>query len=163
MTVKNITKLGIIAATYAALTIILPYQFGPFEFRVAEALNFLIFYDYRYAYAIGLGCAIANFIKSPIKFDVIVGTAQTIFVLLLIYVITKKMKSLLSKYITLDVVFSLSMFIIAWEIMVDGGIKASSFMSTYIGLAFWEAFVLTISGIAMYWIQKKKLVDLYLD
>lgn len=163
MTVKNITKLAIVAALYAVLTIFLPNQFGPIQFRLAEALNFLIFYDYRYIYALGIGCAIANFFASPMKLDVLVGTAQTVLVLFLIYFLTKKLKSLIAKYVTLDVVFSLSMFFIAWELWADGIVKFNNLWPTYIGLVFWEAFVLTITGIAMYLIQKRKLVNLYLD
>ncbi|BDR57877.1 QueT transporter family protein [Xylocopilactobacillus apicola] len=162
MSVKNIAKLAVVAALYAVLTLFLPNQFGPVQFRLAEALDFLIFYDYRYAYALGVGCAIAN-ISSPMFLDVIVGTAQTVLVLLFIYFITKKMKSLLAKYITLDVVFSLSMFIIAWELWFQGLVKSSALMNTYVGLVLWEGFVLTITGVAMYLVQKQNLVNLYLD
>lgn len=163
MSVKNITKLATIAALYAVLTIFLPYQFGPIQFRLAEALNFLIFYDYRYIYALGIGCAIANIFASPMKLDVFVGTTQTVVILFLIYFLTKNMHKLITKYLTLDIIFSLSMFIIAWELWVDNLITLNNFWPTYFGLIFWEAFVLTITGIAMYVIQKRQLIDLSLD
>ncbi|BDR55632.1 QueT transporter family protein [Xylocopilactobacillus apis] len=164
MSIKNIAKLAVVAALYVVLTNIIPgVEFGPVQFRISEALNFLIFYNYRYIYSLGVGCAVANFLGSPIKLDVLIGTAQTVLVLALIYLITKNMKNVIAKYVTLDVIFSLSMFIIAWEMWLDGIVKKSVLFPTYLGLVLSEAVILTISGIVMYLIQEKKLINLYLD
>ena len=60
-TTQQMAAAGIIAAIYAALTLLLPIpQYGGIQFRVA------------------VGCFLANLLGSPIPLDWIVGTAATL-------------------------------------------------------------------------------------
>ena len=67
-TTQQMAAAGIIAAIYAALTLLLPIpQYGGIQFRVPEAIPGLT-----------VGCFLANLLGSPIPLDWIVGTAATL-------------------------------------------------------------------------------------
>lgn len=90
MSTKNINhieflvKSSIVAAIYAALTMLLPFSYLGVQFRIAEILVLLVFIDKRYIYGLTLGCLIAN-LGSPLgPVDVIFGTLATLIALLLI-------------------------------------------------------------------------------
>lgn len=82
--VEFLVKSSIVAAIYAALTMLLPFSYLGMQFRVAELLVLLVFIDKRYIYGLTLGCLIAN-LGSPLgPVDVIFGTLATLIALLLI-------------------------------------------------------------------------------
>lgn len=79
-----LVKSSIVAAIYAALTMLLPFSYLGVQFRIAEILVLLVFIDKRYIYGLTLGCLIAN-LGSPLgPVDVIFGTLATLIALLLI-------------------------------------------------------------------------------
>lgn len=74
-----ITRAGIIAALYAALTMFLaPISFGALQFRVSEALTVLPFFMPEAVFGLLVGCIISN-ILSPniVLLDVIFGSLAT--------------------------------------------------------------------------------------
>ncbi len=76
--VKNLTRLAIVAAMYAALTLaIAPLSFGAIQFRFSEVLVLLCFYRKDYAPALILGCFIANLFSPFGLYDIIFGTLAT--------------------------------------------------------------------------------------
>jgi len=79
MRVNTLTKIAIIAALYAALTVALPLQYEAVQFRVAEILTLLCFYDKKYRPALIIGCFIANLFSPLGPIDWVVGTAATVF------------------------------------------------------------------------------------
>ena len=82
--VEFLVKSSIVAAIYAALTMLLPFSYLGVQFRIAEILVLLVFIDKRYIYGLTLGCLIAN-LGSPLgPVDVIFGTLATLLALLLI-------------------------------------------------------------------------------
>jgi len=82
--VEFLVKSSIVAAIYAALTMLLPFSYLGVQFRIAEILVLLVFIDKRYIYGPTLGCLIAN-LGSPLgPVDVIFGTLATLIALLLI-------------------------------------------------------------------------------
>lgn len=82
--VEFLVKSSIVAAIYAALTMLLPFSHLGVQFRIAEILVLLVFIDKRYIYGLTLGCLIAN-LGSPLgPVDVIFGTLATLIALLLI-------------------------------------------------------------------------------
>lgn len=82
--VEFLVKSSIVAAIYAALTMVLPLSYLGVQFRVAEILVLLVFIDRRYIYGLTLGCLVAN-LGSPLgPLDVIFGTLATLIALLLI-------------------------------------------------------------------------------
>lgn len=86
---RQLTTAAIIAAVYAALTLLLPIpQYGSIQFRVAEALTVLPFLIPEAIPGLAIGCLLANLIGSPILLDWIFGTLATLLAALW----TSKMK-----------------------------------------------------------------------
>ena len=78
-TTRQMAAAGIIAAIYAALTLLLPIpQYGGIQFRVAEAMTVLPFLFPEAIPGLTVGCFLANLLGSPIPLDWIVGTAATL-------------------------------------------------------------------------------------
>ena len=75
---KDLTRLAVVAALYAALTIALSgLSFGPVQFRIAELLTLLCFYRRDYSAALILGCFIANCFSPMALMDMVFGTVAT--------------------------------------------------------------------------------------
>ena len=78
-TPRQMATAGIIAAIYAALTLLLPLpQYGPVQFRLAEAMTVLPFLFPEAVPGLTVGCFLANLLGSPMPVDWIVGTAATL-------------------------------------------------------------------------------------
>jgi len=61
LTTRRITRNGIVAALYAAITLaIAPFGFGPVQFRISESLKVLVLFDPWLVVGIGVGTFIAN-------------------------------------------------------------------------------------------------------
>lgn len=73
---------GMLAACYALLTLLLPVaSYGQIQFRYAEMLTLLVFYNKRTLPGLTLGCLIANFWSPFGIFDIIFGTLATFIAL----------------------------------------------------------------------------------
>lgn len=82
-TTQQMAAAGIIAAIYAALTLLLPIpQYGGIQFRVAEAMTVLPFLFQAATPGLFVGCVIAN-LFSPYPLDVVCGSAATLIACLL--------------------------------------------------------------------------------
>ena len=78
-TPRQMATAGIIAAIYAALTLLLPLpQYGPVQFRLAEAMTVLPFLFPEAVPGLTIGCFLANLLGSPMPVDWVVGTAATL-------------------------------------------------------------------------------------
>lgn len=78
-TPRQMATAGIIAAIYATLTLLLPIpQYGPVQFRLAEAMTVLPFLFPEAVPGLTVGCFLANLLGSPMPVDWIVGTAATL-------------------------------------------------------------------------------------
>ena len=76
---RQLALAGIIAAIYAALTLLLPIpQYGGIQFRVAEAMTVLPFLFPEAVPGLTIGCFLANLLGSPMPVDWVVGTAATL-------------------------------------------------------------------------------------
>jgi len=75
--ISMLVKTALVAAVYAALTIALPLQYGAVQFRVAEILTLLCFYNKKYIPALILGCFIGNLPSELGWIDWVCGTAAT--------------------------------------------------------------------------------------
>ncbi|MFW5981969.1 MAG: QueT transporter family protein [Halanaerobiaceae bacterium] len=85
-TVKEITKMALIAALYVVITIVLaPISYGNIQVRLSEALTLLPFFmGYPAAIALGIGVMIANYFGSPLgMMDIILGPVLTLVAALL--------------------------------------------------------------------------------
>lgn len=89
---KKLLKMALIIATYVAVTaVIAPFAFGNIQFRVSEVMVLLAFIDPLYIPALTIGCAISNFLLSPMAIvDMIFGSLASLIALVLIWQ-TKKL------------------------------------------------------------------------
>lgn len=151
--VRNLTKTGLIAALYIAVTLILSViSFGAIQLRLSEMFNYLVLFHKRYVIAVTLGVVIVNFLSPMWFLDVPIGGIATFVTLILVRAITKKMKSLKAKFATTAIVFSLSMFTIAIQLYIVFNLP---FWWTYLTVAIGELLSMTIGGFIIYALSKK--------
>ncbi len=81
---KTIVNQSLIAALYVALTwIAMPFSYGQLQFRIAEVLTLLAFYNKKYIWGLTLGCVIANILSPFGIFDIIFGSLASLIALFL--------------------------------------------------------------------------------
>lgn len=116
--VRFITHTALIAAAYAAITIVFSFlSYGQVQFRISEILVLFAFIEPKYTTGLVLGCILAN-LPSPLGIiDVVVGSFATFIALLLIIGVRKSFgynkKSLLIA--SLGPVIS-NAIIVGWEL-----------------------------------------------
>ena len=79
-TVKEISKLAVIAAIYTVVTVILaPISYGNIQVRLSEALTLLPFYlGTPTAISLCLGCMLANYLGGTSIIDIVFGSLLTL-------------------------------------------------------------------------------------
>ena len=87
---RFITEAAIIAALYAALTIIIPGGSGQIQIRFSEALTVLAFFTPAAIPGLFAGCLIANFFVGAGPYDIIFGSLATLLAAYLTYKMPKK-------------------------------------------------------------------------
>ena len=81
---RRLAAAGLIAAVYAAATLLLPIpQYLGVQFRVAEAMTLLPFLFPEAIPGLVVGCFLANFLGSPIVLDWLFGTLATLLAALI--------------------------------------------------------------------------------
>lgn len=78
---RRLTRLALVAAVYAALTMLPPFSsisYGPIQIRVAEALTVLPFLSVDYAWGLYVGCIIANLGSPFLAYDLTLGAFATL-------------------------------------------------------------------------------------
>ena len=77
-TAFRLTVMAVIAAAYAALTVVLaPISYGPVQFRVSEALTALPFLMPGTVWAVFAGCILANLYTGSVL-DIVFGSLATL-------------------------------------------------------------------------------------
>lgn len=81
---RTLTRAGVIAALYAAVTLLLaPISFGPMQLRVSEAMTLLPVLWPEAAVGLFVGCFLANLIGGYGILDAVVGGLATLLAALL--------------------------------------------------------------------------------
>lgn len=81
--IRFIAESAVIAALYVALTWLLaPISYGEIQFRVSEILILLVVLNRKYAFALVLGCFVANTTSSLGWYDMVFGTLATTIAIL---------------------------------------------------------------------------------
>lgn len=84
--IQFITRSAVIAALYAALTLLLyPISFGAVQFRVSEALTLLPIVMPEAIPGLFIGCLLSNIIGSATPWDIIFGSLATLLAAILTY------------------------------------------------------------------------------
>ena len=80
LTARDMVQIALVAAIYVVLTVTPPFNvlsYGAYQFRIAEMMNFMAFYNRKYIIGLTIGCMIAN-LFSPLWIDVFVGGGSTL-------------------------------------------------------------------------------------
>ena len=145
--VKILTKLSLVAAIYAVLTVITSYiSYGGVQFRLAEVLVLLCFFNKKYIPSLVIGCAIANMFSPFGIYDVIFGTFAT----LISVICMSKTKNMVLASV-FPVIFN--GIIIAIEILLfdpSVTITFGSFISLASTIMLGEFVVVTILGVLIF-------------
>lgn len=138
--IQHLTKSAVVAAIYVILTLgIAPISYGPLQFRVAEVLNLLAFFNPVYIIGVTLGCFISN-LNSPFGlYDVIFGTFHTFVSLILIW----KTRRLVAA----SVWPAILSFIIAYELML---VINTPFLETWFYVGVSEIIICTLIGVPVF-------------
>ena len=89
--VKSLARAGMIAAIYAALTLIFaPISFNAVQFRISEAMTVLPILLPEAVPGLAVGCLVANILGGAALPDVIGGTLATLIAAILTRTLRKK-------------------------------------------------------------------------
>ena len=87
---RRITRIGVVAALYVALTLSLLFiSYNDIQCRVAEALMLLCCFSKDYIFSLTIGCFITN-LFSPMTMDILVGTSATLVAAIPMYLLRKE-------------------------------------------------------------------------
>ncbi|UOO38184.1 QueT transporter family protein [Oscillospiraceae bacterium CM] len=79
MSTRKIAFAAVIAAVYAALTILLmPISYGPVQFRISEVLCILPFFFPFSVWGLFVGCILANLLSAYGALDIVFGSLATL-------------------------------------------------------------------------------------
>lgn len=143
--VQNLTRSAVVAAIYVALTLgIAPISYGPVQFRVAEILNLLAFFNPIYIVAVSVGCFISNLFSPFGLYDVLFGTAHTTLALILIW---KSRNLVLSSFWP-----AILSFIIAFELNL---VLNTPFLETWLYVGVSEIIITTLIAVPIFSILRQ--------
>lgn len=144
MKTKILVRQALVASIYFVITYILKdISYGPIQFRVAEILNVLAFYNPMYVIGVTVGCFIANLYSQFGVYDLIFGTMHTFVALTFmskiknIY-ISSLMPSLFSFIVGIGIILATSST--AGFFVITGQIMLSEFVAvSIIGISIFKA------------------------
>ena len=160
LTTRQIALNGIIAALYAAITILAaPISYGNIQFRIADAMCVLVCLDPTLTVGLTLGCLIANIFSTVSALDIIIGTAATLLGCLL----TVPMKK--AWLLPIPTVLSNALLVgamLAWLLTPESFWLGLLIMGGEV--AFGELVVLYILGVPLYlFLKKSNLIERLLN
>lgn len=154
MKTKTIAVTGVIAALYVAVSLLVaPFAFGAVQFRIAEMFNHLIVFNKKYFFGIVLGVFITNMFSPMAAYDLTFGVAHSIITLSLTIFATKYVKGIFARLAINTILFTFTMCIIAFELMLWFDIP---FLYTWLTVAAGEFVVLAV-GIPIMLALNKRL------
>lgn len=114
---RFICEAAIIAAIYAALTLILaPLSYGSIQVRISEALCVLPFFTPAAVPGLFIGCLLANLYTAGLGLmDIVVGSLATLLAAFITWKIRTKSKWLLPLPSVI-----VNAFLVAWVLVVQG-------------------------------------------
>ena len=142
MKIKTLATSGIIAALYVAVSLLIaPFAFGAVQFRIAEMFNHLVVFNKKYFFGIVLGVIITNMFSPMAAYDLTFGVAHSIITLSITIFATKFIKGHVQRMIFNTLIFTFTMFIIAFELQLAFDLP---FFYTWLTVAAGEFAVLAV-------------------
>ncbi|GKX66753.1 QueT transporter family protein [Inconstantimicrobium mannanitabidum] len=158
-TTQRLARTALVAAIYAVITFaIAPFAYGSLQFRISEVMVLLAFFDPFYIGGLTLGCFIANILSPNGMIDAIVGTLATFISVSAISLTAKYIKN--SKISLLIASLWPTIFnalMIGWELNYISG---APLVLTMLEVAFGEFVVVTIIGVPVFTLIKKRYLKL---
>lgn len=153
MKVKFIATTGIIAALYIAVTMLVaPFGFTEVQFRVSEMFNHLVAFNPRFAGGIILGVFISNMFSPLGWYDLVFGVTHSIITISIFIAICKFVKNIAARLVINTLLFTFTMFIIAFELNLALELP---FFWTWLTVAAGEFVVLAVGAPIMYTLNKR--------
>ena len=158
--IKSITKLSIVAALYVALTYAFSFMsFGEIQFRIAEILMLLCFFNKKYTISLTLGCLIANLFSPYGIVDIVFGTLATFVACVGIMLFNKKHLFLASLMVPIGNI------IVGIEIAIINSFTLVPALLTILWIFIGEFVVVSIIGVPLFklLLKNEKFEELVLD
>lgn len=153
MKVKFMATTGFIAALYIAVTMLVaPFGFTEVQFRVSEMFNHLVAFNPRFAGGIILGVFISNMFSPLGWYDLVFGVTHSIVTISLFILICKFVKNIIARLVINSLLFTFTMFIIAFELNLALELP---FLWTWLTVAAGEFVVLIVGAPIMYTLNKR--------
>lgn len=144
---------GIIAALYVAVTMLVaPFGFTEIQFRVSEMFNHLVAFNPRFAIGIILGVFISNLFSPLGWYDLVFGVTHSIITISIFILICKFVKNIVARLVINSLLFTFTMFIIAFELNLALELP---FLWTWLTVAVGEFVVLAVGAPIMYTLNKR--------
>ena len=154
MKVKSLALSGIVAALYVAVSLIVaPFGFTNVQFRISEMFNHLVVFNKKFFFAIVLGVFITNLFSLLGAYDLVFGVAQSIIALSITIFSAKFIKGIVKRMIFNTLIFTFTMFIIAFELNLALELP---FLFTWLTVAAGELVVMAV-GIPIMLALNKRL------
>ncbi len=148
---KFITRTAVIAALYAALTLIVyPIAFGNVQARISEALCILPLFMPEAIPGLTLGCLIANLFSPNGVLDVVVGTGATLLATLATYFLGRIFKKDLGKIIAGVLPATLFNAVLIPFVIFSVSELAEMYLIAFVEVGAGELIVLCVLGIPLY-------------
>lgn len=150
-TVRQICICAVIAALYAAITILTaPFAYGLAQFRLSEALVVLCAFEPILGVGITLGCFLANVFSTVTALDMIVGTLATALACLLTSRIRIAWLTPLPNILANAVMVG---GMLAWVMFPDN--LLAGFAAAAIQVGFGEVMVMYVLGVPLYFFEQR--------
>lgn len=153
-------KLAIIAGLYVVLTYALNFiSYGEIQFRIAEILMLLCFFNKKYSIALILGCFIANLFSPYGLPDIIFGTLATIVACFGLSLFKGKFMWFASLCVPLGNI------IVGIEIALINSLPFDAAVLATLGVLLGEFIVVSLIGVPLFkWLMKnEKFKEMILD
>lgn len=154
MKLKTLVSNGILAALYIAVTMLVqPFGFSQIQFRISEMFNHLVVYNKKYIFGMIVAVFVSNLLFSPAPaLDIIFGVGHTTIALLITIATGRFIKNVWARMTVNTLVFTVTMFIIAFELKLAAGFP---FLATWGFLAISEFVVMALGMPIIYALNKR--------
>lgn len=158
MKIRMLAVNGILAALYIAVSFFVqPFGFTNIQFRVSEMFNHLVVFNKKYIFGIVIGVFLTNLLFSPLGvYDLVFGVAQSGIALLITIASAKFIKNIWPRMVFNTIVFTFTMFIIAFELKLALGFP---FFLTWFTVAVGEFVVMAAGAPVVYYLNKRIRFD----
>ena len=157
---KKITRVGVVAGLYAALTLALGFiSYGPIQFRIAEVMTLLPLFGKEYILSLTIGCFLANVIGPYGLPDIILGTLATFISVYAIYLTGKIIKNYKFKLIIASIWPTLfNGVIVGWMLNKLYGLPL---VLSMVQVALGELVVITCIGVPLFLMAGSKFKNVF--